>query len=280
MTRYSDETPPILAAFLPPSCPMYLTDFFADADTDLIGCIRCRDAQPLEMALKIAFQPIVDVQARQVFAYEALIRGAQGASAGEVLAAVRPDQLYTFDQTCRVLAIDTAQRLGMDTYLSINFLPNAVYEPATCIRLTLAAARKVGFSPERLIFEMTESEKMRDPGHALRIIKDYQQRGFLTAIDDFGAGYSGLNLLAEFQPHIVKLDMALTRDIDRDAVRRAIVGGVIGTCKALGCQIIAEGIERREELHTLRDMGVTLFQGYLLARPALEALPEPDWRAC
>ena len=91
---------------------------------------------------------------------------------------------------------------------------------------------------------------------------------------------SGLNLLAEFQPHIVKLDMALTRDIDRDAVRRAIVGGVIGTCKALGCQIIAEGIERREELHTLRDMGVTLFQGYLLARPALEALPEPDWRAC
>lgn len=259
---------------------MYLNDFFAGADDDLIGCIRCRDARPLDMELKIAFQPIVDVQARQVFAYEALIRGAQGASAGEVIAAVRPDQLYTFDQTCRVLAIDTAKRLGMDTHLSINFLPNAVYEPSTCIRLTLAAARKVGFAPERLIFELTESEKMHDPDHALRIIKDYQQRGFLTAIDDFGSGYSGLNLLAQFQPHIVKLDMALTRDIDRDAVRRAIVGGVIGTCKALGCEIVAEGIERREELFALRDMGVTLFQGYLLARPGLETLPKPDLSVC
>lgn len=259
---------------------MYLSNFFADADDDLIGCIRCRDARPLDLELKMAFQPIVDVEQRSVFAYEALVRGANGASAGQVLSAVKPEELYSFDQTCRVLAIETAQRLGMDSYLSINFLPNAVYEPASCIRLTLAAARKVGFSPDRLIFEITESEKIHNPDHALKIIKDYRQRGFLTAIDDFGAGYSGLNLLAEFQPHIVKLDMALTRDIDRDAVRRAIVAGVIGTCNALGCQIIAEGIESPEELDTLRKMGVSLFQGYLLARPGLESLPEPDMRYC
>lgn len=257
---------------------MYLSDFFADADEEIIGCIRCRDAQPLRLDLKMAFQPIVDVTSRSVFAYEALVRGADGASAGQVLAAVEPAELYTFDQTCRVLAIGTAQRLGMDTFLSINFMPNAVYEPATCIRLTLAAARKVGFPADRLIFEMTESEKIRDPAHALRIIKDYRERGFLTAIDDFGAGYSGLNLLAEFQPHIVKLDMALTRDIDSDPVRRAIVAGVIGTCKALGCRMVAEGVERPEELNTLREMGIELFQGYLLARPVLEALPEPDMR--
>lgn len=259
---------------------MYLSNFFAGADDDLIGCIRCRDAKPLDLELKMAFQPIVDVEQRSVFAYEALVRGADGASAAQVLGAVKPEEMYSFDQTCRVLAIETAQRLGMETYLSINFLPNAVYEPASCIRLTLAAARKVGFSPDRLIFEITESEKIRNPDHALKIIKDYRQRGFLTAIDDFGAGYSGLNLLADFQPHIVKLDMALTRDIDRDAVRRAIVAGVIGTCNALGCQIIAEGIERPEELDTLRNMGVSLFQGYLLARPALESLPEPDMRYC
>ncbi len=259
---------------------MDLNTFFADADDEIVGCIRCRNAQPLDMALKMAFQPIVDVEARKVFAYEALVRGANGESAGQVISAVKPEALYTFDQTCRVLAIDTAQRLGIDTFLSINFLPNAVYEPATCIRLTLACAKKVGFSPEKLIFELTEGEKIVDPAHALRIIKDYQQRGFLTAIDDFGAGYSGLNLLAQFQPHMVKLDMALTRDIDRDPVRRAIVSGVIGTCHALGCQVVAEGIETTGELGTLRDMGVQLFQGYLLARPALEALPEPDWRVC
>lgn len=143
---------------------MYLSDFFADADTDVVGCIRCRNNRPFEMALKMAFQPIVDVDAKNVFAYEALVRGGNGESAGQVLAAVEAEDLYSLDQTCRVLAIDTATRLGMDTLLSINFMPNAVYEPATCIRLTLAAAHKVGFAPERLIFELTESEKISDPG--------------------------------------------------------------------------------------------------------------------
>ncbi len=259
---------------------MYLNHFFGDADDEIIGCIRCRNAKPLDMALKMAFQPIVDIESRTVFSYEALVRGVNGESAGQVISAVKPEEMYTFDQTCRVLAIDTAQRLGLDTYLSINFMPNAVYEPATCIRLTLACAKKVGFSPKKLIFELTEAEKILNPAHALRIIKDYQQRGFLTAIDDFGAGYSGLNLLADFQPHMVKLDMALTRDIDRDPVRRAIVSGVIGTCHALGCRVVAEGVETRGELGTLKDMGVKLFQGYLLARPAIEALPEPDWSVC
>jgi len=257
---------------------MYLQEFFAGLDDDVQGCIRCRNAQPFPHRLKVAFQPIVDVTRREVFAYEALIRGANGESAATVLAAVQPDQTYTFDQTCRVLAIDTAQRLGMKEYLSINFLPNAVYEPATCIRLTLLAAHKVGFPPDKLIFELTEAERINNPAHALRIVKDYQMRGFLTAIDDFGAGYSGLNLLAEFQPHIVKLDMALTRDIDRDRVRQAIVGGVLGTCKALQCRVVAEGVETPGELEQLRSMGVELFQGYLLAKPALEALPEPDLR--
>jgi EAL domain-containing protein (putative c-di-GMP-specific phosphodiesterase class I) len=111
-------------------------------------------------------------------------------------------------------------------------------------------------------------------------VRDYQQRGFLTAIDDFGAGYSGLNLLAEFQPHLVKLDMALTRSIDREPVRQAIVGGVIGTCRALGCRVVAEGVETRAELDTLRRMGVGLFQGYLLARPQVEALPDVDYTVC
>ncbi|MCX7692822.1 MAG: EAL domain-containing protein [Tepidimonas taiwanensis] len=120
----------------------------------------------------MSFQPIVDVERREVFAYEALVRGVHGESAGQALASVGPEQLYSFDQTCRVLAIETAQRLSMPCRLSINFLPNAVYDPATCIRLTLAAAQKVGFSPQRLIFEMTEVEKIRDQQHALSSVRD------------------------------------------------------------------------------------------------------------
>lgn len=256
----------------------FLAEFFA-GDPQAAGCVRCREVAPFLRRLRMAFQPIVDVEAREVFAYEALVRGAHGESSDEVIADVATDQLYTFDQTCRVLAIETAKRIGMDCTLSINFMPNAVYEPASCIRLTLAAAERVGFPTERLLFELTEAEKIRNPKHALRIVRDYQQRGFLTAIDDFGAGYSGLNLLADFQPHFVKLDMALTRSIDRESARQAIVGGIIGTCAALGCKVIAEGVETREELATLRRMGVRLFQGFLLARPQIEALPKVDYPA-
>ncbi len=254
---------------------MYLKQFFGDVVSPH-PCVNCRGDELLAFTVRMAFQPILDVATRSVYAYEALVRGENGDGAGEVIARVPPHQLYRFDQTCRVLAIDTAARLGMATRLSINFAPNAVYEPATCIRLTLAAAERCGFDPRKLIFEVTESEQIRDVPHVVRIIKDYQNRGFLTAIDDFGAGYAGLNLLAEFQPDIVKLDMALIRGLDQDRVRRSITSGIVATCRSLGCEVLAEGVETLAEYRVLREMGITRFQGYLFARPALEALPVID----
>ena len=254
---------------------MYLKAFFGDV-TSPHPCGNCQGDDLLDFDVRIAFQPIVDSSTRSVFAYDALVRGMDGEGAGAVIARVRPEQLYRFDQTCRVKAIATAARLEMQTRLSINFIPNAVYEPSTCIRLTLAAAEQCGFDPTRLIFEVTESERIRDTQHVVRIIKDYQRRGFLTAIDDFGAGYAGLNLLAEFQPDIVKLDMALVRDIDKDKVRRSIMAGIIATCRDLGCDILAEGVESAGEYRTLRDQGITLFQGYAFAKPGLETLPLVD----
>lgn len=255
---------------------MYLDNFFA-ARPELTGCIRCRDQRPLDLALRMAFQPIVDVRTRSVYGYEALVRGPEGEPAGWVIDRIDPAQLYTFDQTCRVLAIATAARLGLQSRLAINFIPNAVYEPAACIRLTLAAADETGFPAERLMFELTETERVVDPAHTLKILRDYQARGFVTAIDDFGAGYSGLSLLAEFQPDVIKLDMHLIRNIDASPQRQAIVAGVLSMCAALGCTALAEGVETPAEYRQLRALGVGLFQGYLVARPGLETLPEPDW---
>jgi len=254
---------------------MFLKSFFGDVDNPH-PCGNCQGDDLLDFDVRMAFQPIVDCANRTVFAYEALVRGMDGEGAGAVMARVRPEQMYRFDQTCRVKAIVTAAKLGMTSRLSINFNPNAVYEPATCIRLTLAAAERSGFAPDRLIFEVTESERIRDTGHLVRIVNDYQRRGFMTAIDDFGAGYAGLNLLAEFQPDIVKLDMALIRGIDQDRVRRSIISGIVATCRSLECEILAEGVETVEEYRTLRGMGITLFQGYLFAQPGLETLPSVD----
>lgn len=239
------------------------------------GCRDCRNRDPLGLPITMAFQPIVDLGTREVFGYEALVRGAGGAGAAEVLGRVNDDNRYAFDQTCRVTAIDLAARLGLQGMLSINFLPNAVYRPESCIRATLEAAAERQFPTQRLMFEVTESERVLDHAHLQRIFLEYRRQGFTTAIDDFGAGHSGLNLLADFQPDIVKLDMALTRGADTDRVRRAIIAGIVRVCDELGIRVIAEGIETRGECLALRDQGITLFQGYLFARPALEALPAP-----
>ena len=251
---------------------MFLKAFFGEVSNPH-PCGNCAGDAMLDFEVRMAFQPIVDRRTRSIYAYEALVRGSNGEGAPSVIGRLRPEQLYRFDQTCRVKAIATAAELGMQERLSINFAPNAVYEPAACIRLTLAAAKCCGFDPHKLIFEVTESERIFDVPHVVRIIKDYQGRGFLTAIDDFGSGYAGLNLLAEFQPDIVKLDMALIRNIDQDKVRLAITKGIVTTCRALGCEVLGEGVETAGEYHALKEMGISLFQGYLFAKPALEALP-------
>lgn len=257
---------------------MYLSEFFAD-DPSAHGCLRCRDTDAaLDMALQMAFQPIVDVVRREVFAWEALVRGPEGQGAGWVLERVTPDMLYRFDQTCRVLAIATAARLGLGaSRLSINFVPNAVYEPASCIRLTLAAATKVGLSAEQLMFELTENERIIDPKHALSILSYYHRRGFVTAIDDFGAGFAGLNLLAQFQPQVLKIDMELVRGIDHHRARQVVVGGILRMAGEFGSQVVAEGVETEGEYAWLRAHGVRMFQGYYFARPEIGLLPQPDW---
>jgi len=238
-------------------------------------CTGCRDGASFPLALQTAFQPIYDLRSGTVFAYEALVRGDGGQSAGEVLAMVDETNRYSFDQACRVSAIRNAVAAGLletDARLSINFMPNAVYSPKACIQLTLATARKTGLPLDRLIFELTENERV-DIAHVSRIVEAYREFGFATAIDDFGAGYSGLNLLANLQTDIVKFDMDLIRDIDKNDSRRKIVHAMVRLCRELGRTVVAEGIETQGELDTLRDIGIDLVQGFYLARPSIGRLP-------
>lgn len=225
----------------------------------------------------MAFQPIVDIKTGAVFAHEALVRGPNGEGAGSVLGQVKDDNRYAFDQQCRVKAIELASRLyepTEDVKLSINFMPNAVYEPRACIRLTLATAMKTGFPLDRIIFEFTENEQL-DTDHVLHILRTYRDMGFKTAIDDFGAGHSGLGLLSRFQPDIVKIDMDLIRGIDTDPVKRTIVRHTLNMLEDLAITPLCEGVETLGELHALADLGVSLIQGYVLAKPGFESLVVP-----
>lgn len=239
------------------------------------GCTACRD-DGRDFNLAMAFQPIVDIQTGQPFAYEALVRGVNGESAAEVLAQVTPETRYAFDQQCRVAAIRQAVETGiLDTpaRLSINFLPNAVYSPVACIQLTLKTARETGLPTDRIIFEFTENERIDDADHVTNIVETYKQMGFTTAVDDFGAGHAGLGLLARFTPDFIKLDMELIRGLDSSLSRRLIVEHATRLARSLGITVIAEGIETAEEAFALRELGIRYLQGYLFARPALRALP-------
>ncbi|WP_341325777.1 EAL domain-containing protein [Methylotuvimicrobium sp. KM2] len=237
-----------------------------------LGCAECAGGVGLGFDFTMAFQPIVNTTTQSIYAHEALARGLNNEPAGKVFEQVNDANCYRFDQSCRTKAIKLASELNMDTFLSINFMPNAVYRPELCIRTTLEAAKIYGFPVDRIIFEITEGEQVKDHAHLLEIVRYYQSQGFKTAIDDFGTGYSGLNLLAEIQTDIIKLDMALIRHIDQDRNRQAIVKAILQLCGELSIIPLAEGIETYEELSVLQSFGLELFQGYYFAKPAFQSL--------
>lgn len=240
-------------------------------------CTGCSGSKEIGRGITTAFQPIVDLETGGVYAYEALVRGRSGEGAAEVLSRVKPEDLYSFDQACRVVAIRNAVAAGLlqtEAKLSINFMPNAVYSPEACIQLTLNTAMQVFLPLRKLIFEFTEGEDT-DSAHLSRIIDAYRALGFGTAIDDFGAGYSGLVRLADLNADALKLDMALVRGVDTSGARRTIVCNIVRMASELHMRVIAEGIETPEELEALKTCGVRYMQGYLFARPSIGRLPSP-----
>ncbi|WP_417545888.1 EAL domain-containing protein [Marinobacter sp.] len=242
-------------------------------------CDQCACGEGLDFSFTFAFQPIVDVANKTVYAYEALIRGPEGEGALSILGKVNKKNRYSFDQICRVKAVKLASRLGMKSRLSINFMPNAVYKAEYCIRTTLAAAKTYNFDTRKIIFELTESEDLTSVEHLVSIIEACQEMGFSTAIDDFGAGYSRYNIMMASPPDLLKLDMAIVRNIHQEPNKQAVVAGIITMMAQLGGKIVAEGVETAEEYFWLRSQGITLYQGYLFARPGFECLPEPHFPA-
>lgn len=236
------------------------------------GCKECLSGHDLGFQIRMAFQPIVEWSSRSVVGYEALVRGEHGEGAAQVLARVNEHNKYYFDQSCRVKAIETASRLGMTQLLSINFMPNAVYNPETCIRATLEAADYYGFDIRNIMFEVTEGEQILSQQHLLHIFQSYSARGFITAIDDFGAGFAHEDWLQTLKPRVLKLDMALIRDIDASVQKQQRILAIQQQCDLLGCRLLAEGVESLAELQWLSFIGIDWFQGYLFAKPQLEML--------
>ena len=234
------------------------------------ACSACKSDTQLDFDFDFAFQPIVDLSSKTIFGHEALVRGPNGEGALSVLNQVT--NTYRFDQACRVKAVKAAAELNIDSFLSINFMPNAIYRPELCIRTTLEAAEKYNFPTKNIIFEFNEQELLEDTSHIYNVIAAYKKMGFMTALDDFGAGYAGLNFIANFQPDIIKIDMSLLRDIDKSKPRQSIIKAVTRMCEELKIRVIAEGVETICERDVLVSYGIDLFQGYLFCKPSFKSI--------
>jgi EAL domain-containing protein (putative c-di-GMP-specific phosphodiesterase class I) len=239
-----------------------------------------RDGSVAALPLSMAFQPIVDVSRHTIYAYEALVRGSEQESAGDVLGQITEESRLAFDQSCRIKAMVLATQLGIaeqGALLSVNFLPGATYSAAKCIQRTIQAAAWTGFPLSALMFEISEMETVGETDRLQQIAAEYRKHGLTLALDDFGAGHSGLNLLADVDVHVLKLDGHLIRGIDCQPRSEIIVRSTAAMCQRLGVKVVAECVETRAEYDVLRDCGIDLMQGFFFARPVFEALPEIVW---
>ncbi|MEO5762105.1 MAG: EAL domain-containing protein [Vicinamibacteria bacterium] len=230
-----------------------------------------------EGRIETHFQPIVSfARPTEPFAYEGLLRGLEPdgslISPSAIFHAARDaNVIFQLDRSARLACIDAVVAKRVETNVFINFTPNSVYDPAFCLRSTVSAVATAGLDPSRFVFEVTESDQVKDVDHLLGILSFYRRSGFRVALDDLGAGYSSLNLLARLRPDFVKLDMELIRGIDLDPYKAVVVEKLLELARDVGATSVVEGVETEGEWRWAREHGADLAQGFLCARPA--ALP-------
>ncbi|WP_376692886.1 EAL domain-containing protein [Wenzhouxiangella sp. EGI_FJ10409] len=232
----------------------------------------------LDVGIRFAFQPLVDGQSGRTVGHEALVRGCSGESPAQIIASVRPDNLFYFDQACRLGAIREASRLGLRGDLHINCTEIDPDNLEAALASTAEAVEASRFSPSQIVLEFNSLERLGSPRQLAEVRARANAWGFRVAADNFGTGEAGLKRLAVLRPEFVKLDRELIAGIHGSLRRQAMVLGVVASCKALGIVPIAAGIERESELEWLRQAGVAHFQGYYFGRPELaEAEEETDF---
>jgi EAL domain-containing protein (putative c-di-GMP-specific phosphodiesterase class I) len=201
--------------------------------------------------------------------HEALVRGCSGESPAQIVASVRPENLFYFDQACRLGAIREASRLGLEGDLHINCTEVDPDNLEMALKSTAQAVYASRFEADQIVLEFNSLERLGDPRQLARVRSRANAFGFRVAADNFGTGEAGLKRLAVLRPEYVKLDRELVSGIHGSPRRQAMVLGVLASCQALGVEAIAAGIESEAEVNWLRQAGVACFQGYYFGRPEL-----------
>lgn len=221
--------------------------------------------------IQTVFQPIVSLQDGTVYGYEALSRGPEESAlhAPDMLfkCAQRFNKLWELEFLCRSKAFEAAFKIESEFRLFINVNPNIMQDAKFRKGFTKEYLEKFDIDPRRIIFEITENEAINHMSDFIKTVNNYKDQNYGIAIDDAGAGYSGLNLISDIHPNYIKLDMKLIRDIDTDLTKQSLIACLNEFSNFSETPLIAEGIETEAELTTLIDIGVAYGQGFFIQRP-------------
>ena len=234
------------------------------------------DAQMLsfilhEECIKPVYQPIVSLQNGQIYGYEALSRISDNDLVMDIeqlfRLADRANRSWELETLCRIRALDGASQIGPNVLLFLNVNPNIIHDAKFTEGFTKRYLWSYGVRPENLVFEITERVAVLDRNAFLAAISHYKSQQYGIAIDDVGAGYSGLKIIADVKPNLMKLDMSLIRNIDKDETKQLLCKAIVDFGKSAGILLIAEGVETEEELKTVIALGLDYGQGYFLGIP-------------
>jgi EAL domain-containing protein (putative c-di-GMP-specific phosphodiesterase class I) len=215
--------------------------------------------------LFMVFQPLVGASTRQIVGYEALMRSREPSLASPLAvldAAEKLGALHELGRTvrARVAAAFDGAPPGVCFYVNVHVADLAdadLFDPTA----------PLSSHAHRVVLELTERASLEGVSDTEERIARLRALGYRIAVDDLGAGYAGLSYFASVKPEIIKIDLSLVRDIDRDVVKKRVVASLTSLAKSLGIEVVAEGIETTAERDALIEIGCDLLQGYALARP-------------
>ncbi|WP_010323629.1 EAL domain-containing protein [Marinobacterium stanieri] len=221
--------------------------------------------------LRPHFQPIMDLRKGELIGHEALIRGPEGSPLqmpSELFrCAIEQGRQQELELLSRKCSLQAFADFEPGHKLFLNVTASLLSSPDHQHGFTADLLRQLGIPIEMIVIELSEQHPFDQHGLTRAAVEHYRNMGFSIAIDDLGAGYSGLKLWSELQPEYVKIDQHFVRGLHQDPVKREFVHSISRIGRNLGCQVLAEGIEEVAEMRTLQTLGIELGQGYLLGRP-------------
>ncbi len=226
------------------------------------------------------FQPIVSYTQKKIVGYEALIRGPSNSPLQSPLNLFDIAERYGLSSqlefVCRELSIQYYAKFNLDAKLFLNVSPHILVQPEFKTGETLRYLEQFGVSPHDVVIELTEHKPTDDYEMMREAVSHYRGMGFEIAMDDLGAGYSGLRLWSELLPEYVKIDQHFIQELQNDSIKLNFVRSIQGIANSLNCNVIAEGIETEAEFKLIEKLGISHAQGYYLARPSAIPLASID----